>query len=416
MRQSATNTASFTKEDETILNSVDRYLADGLALKRWWDSAEPQARFDQKFDLTRAFNRPSTSYGFFAKAPVTDGTMSIMGNVQDLLYDHPKVPPVRQQESVEWMRQQLREFALHYFMRVSSFRQPETVVPENHPAPPSFLANLSLCPTPDPLKEGFGFQQLYYKTANGEIGKFTDQSAIVDVREIGDKYEWIVLKVKIFNFAFKVKPLGPGGPEMRFALDESSYLVMTQDFVLDENKPGAGTAGRYGVGYAFIKNTEPNLIAYGPGEFAAAIELIEFRISESGEISTHMVFVVNRPDKIANVPVDPVGWSFEAANLFSLGTASWFMNPVRDALKKLPLRFGTFDPVYTSIDLLNTVTRNLAAERLCISKETLDKSFLVQHFNQHYETIVGSLLTWRQVRDWLDSSSLPNWVVTGRSS
>ena len=416
MKQSATSATSFTKDDETILNSVDRYLADGLALKRWWDASEPQSRFDQKFDLTRPFNRPSVSYGFFGKAPVTNGTMSVMGNVQDMLYDQPKVPPARQQESVEWMRQQLREFALRYFMRVSSFRQPETAISETHPAPPSFLANLSLCPRPDILREGFGYQQLYYKTMNGEIGKFADQSAIVDVREIGDKYEWIVLKVKIFNFAFKVQPLGPTGPDMRFALDESSYLVMTRDFLRDETKAVPGTAGRYQVGYAFIKNIEPSVIAYGPGEFAAAIELIEFRISDTGEVSTHMVFVVNRPDKITNVAVDPVGWSFGAANLFSLGTASWFMNPIRDALKKLPLTFGTFDPVYTSIDLLNRVSANQAAERLCISKDAIDKSFLVQHFNQHYETIVGSLLTWRQIRDWLDSSSLPQWVVTGRSS
>ena len=61
-------------------------------------------------------------------------------------------------------------------------------------------------------------------------------------------------------------------------------------------------------------------------------------------------------------------------------------------------------------------TANQAAQQLCISKEQLEKDFLAQHFIQHYTTIVGSLLTWRQIRDWLDSAALPEWVVTGRSS
>jgi hypothetical protein len=52
---------------------------------------------------------------------------------------------------------------------------------------------------------------------------FADPSAMVDVREIGDKCEWIVLKLKIFDFNFIVKPLGPGGPEVRYGVAESSY-------------------------------------------------------------------------------------------------------------------------------------------------------------------------------------------------
>jgi len=65
--------------------------------------------------------------------------------------------------------------------------------------------------------------------------------------------------------------------------------------------------------------------------------------------------------------------------------------------------------------LLNALTANQASETLCISRETLEVEFLIKHFMQHYQTMVGSLLTWRQVRDWLDAASLPEWVVAGRS-
>ena len=52
---------------------------------------------------------------------------------------------------------------------------------------------------------------------------------------------------------------------------------------------------------------------------------------------------------------------------------------------------------------------------LCISTETLEKLFLMQHFKQHYQTIVGSMLTWRQIPNWLDTPSLPSWVISGLS-
>jgi hypothetical protein len=409
-------TAALTSDDQAILDRVERYLADGLALKRWWDAEGTAGRFDQRFELTRTLNRPSESFGFFSQTQVEGSSMPLMGNVQDLFFDQPKVSAAMKSENAAWLQQQLREFVLHYFMRVSSFRQPESVISDEHHSSPSWLSGLSLCSKPEILKEGFGFSQLYYKTLKGEIGKFDDESAIIDSREIGTKYEWIVLKVKILNFSVTANVPGEKGPDLVFGLDEESYLVMTQDFVLDQDKPIPGVAGRYGVGYAFIKSPKPSFLAYGPGEFDAAIELIEFHISENGAIKTRMVFVANRPEKITNVSFDPVDWSLRGLNMLTMGMASSLLGPIRNAAEKLPLQFGNFDPVYSSITLLNTVTGGQAAERLCISKETLDKFFLLQHFKQHYETITGCLLTWRLVGDWLDSAALPEWVVTGKSS
>jgi hypothetical protein len=407
---------SLTSEDQAILNSVDQYLAAGLALKSWWKDAELNGEFEQQFELERSFNRAANSYGFFGHALVQDRTVAIMGNVQDMLFDRLKVSAQMAKEDMEWTREQLREFVLRYFMRVSSFRSPEAAVSDEDTDVSAWLSRISWCATPQIVREGFGFSQLYYKTVGGQIGKFSDTSAIVDMRDLGEKYEWIVLKVRIFNFSVPTHPFGMTGPELVFNLDEESYLVVSRDLILDRKQPAPGLLGEYGIGYAFIKAPRPGFLAFGPGEFTMAIELIEFRIAQSGDINVHMVFVVNRPEQIANMTFDPVDWSFRLVDLLSLGMASPLLNPIRRALSRLPLRLGTFDPVYSYIGFMNLLTNGQSEEKLCISREKLDKRFLLQHFMQHYQTLAGALFTWRQMSDWLDSSTLPRWVVTGRSS
>ena len=90
--------------------------------------------------------------------------------------------------------------------------------------------------------------------------------------------------------------------------------------------------------------------------------------------------------------------------------------PIKDALETASGAMDSLDPVYGFVSLANILSANQAAQQLCISREQLNKDFLAQHFTQHYVTLVGSLLTWRQIPDWLDSAALPEWVVLGRSS
>lgn len=407
-------TSSLPQEDRALLASVDKYLADALALKSWWARAHESNAY-HRFELERTFHRPAYSYGFFGQAQVGGRTLPVMGNVQDMFYDQPKIQ-AQKEEGALWMREQLREFVLRYFMRVSSFRQPEVFISGDHPEPDPLLRSLSWCPEPRTTRQGFGFAQLYYKTPDGNIGRFEDPWAIIDLREIGSKYEWILLKVKIFNFAFKTWPLGASGPEIAFNLDEQSYLVVHRDFIVNQEAPKPGMLGRYGIGYGFIKNPASHLLAYGPGEFDAAFETIEFSVDNKGNIRVHMVFVANRPARIANISLAPIRWALRAAELLSAGAASSLLEAVGNTLKSVDLSLGNFDPVLSYVSLLNLATGGYAARELCITKERLEKIFLLQHFLQHYETVSGSLFTWRQIGDWLDRSTLPEWVVTGRSS
>ncbi|HEX7183451.1 MAG TPA: hypothetical protein VF756_16580 [Thermoanaerobaculia bacterium] len=408
-----------TPDEDAALASADTFLRRGLDLKRWWDQAWATNSFAQKFLLTTSFDRPDESFGFFDVAQVEGREMPIMGNYQAMFYDQPKSPTASKAVAAQWMRDQIRQFALRYFMRVSSFRLPEAFIPRSDRQPiPDFLRPLSWCPEEDPKLIGFGFDQILYKLAgSGRIGAFpeTDREAIVDLREIGPRFEWILPYVHIFNFNFTVQPFGPGTPSFSIPLKEGSYLIMNRDFVVNEEEPSPGLLGRYGFGYSFIKNPEPSIFAFGPGEFDAAIEIIQWLVDKEGKIRCEAIFVVNRPTRIANVSLNPFDWGYGAANLLTLGTSRYLLAPVKRALDMLPGSDLSFDPVTLSITTANLLTGGLAARDFCISLKQLERDFLVTHFQQHHQTLLGSLETWRQIPNWLDTEALPEWVITGRS-
>ncbi len=406
----------FTADEQEIIDSAGQYLDDGIRLLRWWEAAELDSSFTERFDLQRSYNQAASSYGFFGTLDVRGRSLPIMGNVQEMVYDNPRVPSRLGADVASWIRDQVREFVLRYFMRISDFRQPESAASYARPSPAPVFSRLTWCPGRNVVREGFGFSQLFYKLrATGQIGRFpTDRaSTIIDVRELGETYEWIIAKVRIFDFDVTFRPLGESGPELVFTLNEESHLVLSRDLITNHDDPAVNVLGDYAVGYAFIKSPQSGFLAYGPGRFEAAVEIIRFRVIKGGGIRVHMLFVANRPASIASVSLDPVDWGIWAVNWLSAGMVWKTLKPVREILDRRPIRLGTFDPVYGYVTLANGLTGGAAGRQLCISREALDKEFLVQHFKQHYQTLVGSLLTWRQITDWTDESSLPDWVLSG---
>ncbi|MGA2212236.1 MAG: hypothetical protein ABSH31_03080 [Bryobacteraceae bacterium] len=411
---SPVNPATIDEADREILGSVERYLKDGLTLKAWYEKASSDGTFAQRFDLARTENRPDQGFGFFDAIEIQGETKPVMGNYQEMFYDQPgAISAFDDRQTLAW-RKQVREFVLHYFMRVSSFSEPTAHIDSGYPDPSGYLAGLSWCQPAARQQQGFGFSQLYCKSRDtGEILKFPahERHAIVDLREVVKRYEWVILRVEIFDFELKVEPLGQGGPGVVLNLAEASYLVLAPEFVIDRETPGEAIRGRYGFGYAFIRNPKPGINAYGAGEFDAAFESIEFDVAATGKITVRIAFVSNRPEQVTNMKVNPLQWAYSLANTASLGLAERLLPGVKDALPTFGL--GNFDPVNAYISLANTLTAGQAADMLCISRDQLDKRFLLQHFTQHYQTMVGSLMTWRQIPDWLDAKSLPLWVVTG---
>lgn len=391
--------------DLEIVRGVEAALADGLALQAWWERTAAAGAFAERFQLVRTFNEPDSSFGFFDCAPLPGGSLPVMGVFQEMFYDLPKAAEAR------FIRDQIREFALRYFLRVSDFRLPVAYAPADRTEESTPLPALSWCPSGREERSGFGYSQLYYKLAgSGRIGRFpeSERSAVVDVREVGPVYEWVVLKVRIFNFALEVHPLGPDGPYAALPLREDTLVVLHRSFIRCADDPASGLLGEYGFGYALLRNPgDRGVLAYGPGKFDAGFQLLDFKVLASGEVRVCLTFVVNRPERILNVAkigIDPVSIGFGMADLMSLGLASRFL---------APLRFESPDPVFAWISMVNLLTGGRAASDLCISRERLEKDMLIQHFNEHYTMLSGSLVTWRRVPDWLDRAALPDWVVRG---
>ena len=388
--EAADQGAELSEADRAILAYPELTLANGLELARWWNNKDRTGDYAERFEVMREYSPGNRSFGFFDVAPVGGRDIPVMGIVQEMFYD-------RQRPGTgELIEEQIQEFVLHYFMRISHQRQAEAATD-----PKDFERRV-----------GFGYQQLYYKKhGSGVIGKFPEsqQATIVDLRELGPVYDWIVLKVNIFDFNLSFSPFGVDGMRFQLPLKESTYLVIGPSFVTNQEKPEPGVRARYGFGYAFVPYAPaPGMIAYGPGHFAAAIQTVDFSISDTGETTVRAAFVVNRPDKIVTVDIAPLDWGFRIANLLTLSMASKVMKPAQVIADRLPLRITGLDPISGFIWLANTVTGGMAERDLGISKSTLEKRMLVQHFNQHYEMLVNSLLVWRRIPDWTDHDHLPD--------
>jgi hypothetical protein len=328
-------------------------------LKRWWEERELRKNFRDAFNLRRSFNPAGDSYGFFDVADIGGTEIPVMGMVQDMMFD------TSNGGRPEWIRDQLRQFVLSYLMRVSSFRQPDV------------YADAKACVPSGPEHIGFGYSQLYYKRLGSEPGAFPEdlRYRILDLRNIASQYDWLVMHVKLYSFNLRFSPLGTDEPNLILPLSESTFLVVSRDFVVDETEDREGSIGRYGFGYAVLKSPESSFLAYGPGQFDVGFQNFVFTVLPDGASHVRMAFVVNRANRIVNLPLDPV---------------------------------------FAFIDAANLLTGGLAARYYCISRRALETIFLMQHYKQHYEMIVGALSTWCQIDDWLDEKKLPHWVLSGR--
>jgi hypothetical protein len=244
----------------------------------------------------------------------------------------------------------------------------------------------------------------------GEVGRFAeeDQGKIVDMRELGPKYEWVVLKARLFNLSLDMSPLGNAYPHfvVPVAAFTEEYLIASPGFVVSEENPEPGVVARYGVGGATLRDTELRRgpLLWGPGRFYPGFGGFLFEVRETGETVVTAPFAVNRPERVFGLDPDPLAIGGQLANFFSLGLASRIFPGIANGV----------DPLLSPVAALNAVTGNLGAE-FGASKETLERYLLVQHFTSVYQLLSGAALTYCRVPNWTaPEEQLPEWVRTGR--
>lgn len=403
---------------EQVCRDARRYLNAGLDLYRWWLDHRESDDFEERFVETTTLNRPhNTSWGFFDTATVRGKAMPIMGNLQTMYYDGPKGEG-DDKISVKELCEQLKAFVTKYFLRVSDFQRPRPYDPDYKPAP-FMLKPLDLRESDEAQRGGFGFRQLYAKYNDRDAihsFKTKEQRAVSHLSTIVDDMEWIVLETEINTFGFSYKPFGLSFPEIWTPIPAHTYLVTNSQLITIEDNPSKDVAGRYGVGYAFIRDPVPSYLGYGPGQFSAAFEKLDFIIDHKGRITLEMSFVANQPEKVVNISVDPFVWGARMVNMMSLAMAERTFPALWDPAVRSPLRDVAFDPVLPFLRMADHLTGGRSGKYLGWSPKELSKLFLLMHFQQHYDMAKGSLLTWRQIENWEDTANIPDWIKHGVSS
>jgi len=304
-----------------------------------------------------------------------------MGSVEEMLFD------TARKERVPALRNEFREYVLRYFMRVSDYRQPEATVEPDTPSAAGLKSPLSWCPRPSASWAGFGYSQHFYKLRDsGGIGRFSDDQrfAIVDLREVMAKYEWVILKVRIFDFNLNLAPFGANRLQLTVPMREESYLVLSPDFIVSDDHPSAPELGRYGFGYAFLKNPGGGLLAYGPGMFELAFESITFAFWPPARFVRNWCLLPIARRRFSTFPrtsgLEPAGRRFFIDGDVFTGTGT---NGGPECVVP-PGPSNGIDPLSAYVSFANLLTGGLAAKNLCVSKEQLEKDMLIRHFTQHY--------------------------------
>lgn len=401
-------------DDLSLLSGVERALSNGLMLKRWWEQTNKAKSYATRCELVREFNESQSSFAFFDEVPLDNQPLPVMGTVDEMLYDWQKGAPD------EKLRDQFREFILRYFMRVSSYHPPTALVETGQPRHSdarTFFQPLSWCREGAYTRAGFGYSQHYFKLReSGLVGKFRERDwyTIVDLREIGKTFEWIIFKVHIFDISLTFNPFGPRALAITLPQEEEFYLIISPEFITCHDNPTPDLLGCYGFGYAILRREEPrSVFARSRDIFGTGFNLLNFELDTEGRSIVRLVLVVNRPERILNMELNPVGLSFGLADLMSFGFASKLFSPVRDILERVSPSLNNFDPVTAYISLVNALSAGISAEQLCISMETIEREMLLQNFMQHYDLIVGSIVTWRHTQNWLDQAHLPEQAISG---
>jgi len=415
--------------DQEIVDKAETYLAQGLEIYRWFERARKDGSFAHRFKLFDQFDRPDTNHGFIDEITVAGKKLPLLGTTQTTEYTRlklsPKASAERRRESVDWLRDQIREYMLRYFMRVASYRAPQFTPAKADRELPEFLRRLpylvNLGAAGPVGHRGWGYRQLYYKRANGEVGKFekSEEREIVDVTTIGSEYEWVVLEVHVFDFTFPVPPFVADGQfQIGIPVKSVVKVVLSRDFVVDETDPEPGVAGRYGWGYAFIREEkQPKIwLGYGPNDLGPAFMNFHFDVLDTGEVRLFNGFAANQPEELLNVSANPAEWGLEAADLFSLGLLKPVVDPLRSLVRRLPFGDAQVRPVFNGIRLANFLSGGLAKRELSLSKERVLELVTAIHALDTYHFALGTVETWNQIADWTDEKSLPIWVKEGRSS
>jgi hypothetical protein len=244
---------AFTELEQLLIRKTELALVEGRELYQWYRGAEPKLRYFP-LKLNGRYRLSNQARGFFDTVSIGGKPRSVMGCRQDV-----ELGMLRRPDAGKL----LQEFVLGHFQRLGNWKY-------NDGAP-----------------GGFTFEKTLYKSAAGSIEKFSEQQrqGPVDLREIGSRYEWILLTVHIHDFVMKMGPVQRRIPEAAYVAPNPAFLQVVEH-------PNEAVALEVSIGYPFVDVApHSNIFGFGPGKFGAAIKLFSFFLTPSGEVHVRMEFI-----------------------------------------------------------------------------------------------------------------------------
>lgn len=415
-----TRDTALTREEIAQLDSYMRQVEQDLELHARWLQASRSGSY-QQFELIPDQHGLGGTTGFFDEFPIRGkGIVPVMGAIQNVFYDRIRVPPGEVAQAAQAVCRQVKEFALHYYLRVEKRSNAQSLPELNHPQAPPPLDLVTWCPQTDVPMAGFVNRQLFWKPRNGASVRRVppeEQLTICDLQRIGPEFEWVIMHTKINDFTLTWTPGASAANWPTLAIDfpQGLTLALVPELITNLDHPEPEILGIYGPGVAFLEPPGRSIVAYGPDKIQPAFEQVQFHVYANGEIRVQIPWVTNQPSRILDIPLNPLGLTLKLANFLSGGISNRLLRLVPGArwLEDLGEEGPGFDPVMTYIDGCNALTAGWAGRELGISKHQLDQQMLFLHCVENYKTLLGTLPVWNEVPDWLDESALPAWIRTG---
>jgi hypothetical protein len=216
------------------------------------------------------------------------------------------------------------------------------------------------------LPAGFGFTALQYRLKTGEYGSHADSAEpqVLDLDEIGNKYQWVVYQADVYDFFadFPKIQRSKGRTIPRFP-KMASYVLIHEDYLSTFFPPAEGAVAQCVFGYSFLPlAVYKSFLGFGPGRFDAAVKQFRFSLLNTGEVEVQLSFVVSpRSQKV--------------------------------------LYLAGFDPVYGIVNLLNALTFGALKIRQR-AHDKLDSVFLSQHAKVYQALIDGMHELW-EITSWV---------------
>ncbi len=312
---------SFSAHEKFLVQKTEEAIVSGLQLKNWYETKFADGTLSlTQIDIGKPFRLKNQVRVFFDTLPVNGVSTSIMGCVQEGEFTRVEGPN---------KREKLREFVLKQFLPGAHW-----TADDGHPG-------------------GFGVEQSLYQAADDSYAIFpeSNRNTVVDLRDLGPRYRWVLLTVQIHDFIMDFGPI-------RKRFEEAACVVPNAAFVEVKDDPSPDCELEITTGYPFVEFAPiPNVFGFGPGKFGAAIKLYTFMLMRNGDIRTRMGFMAApRCEKV-----------------FDFG-------------KSIP------DPIYGGAALISAVTFGLWKTEAFHRK--LDSGMLGQHSRVHQSLMDGVDRVW----------------------